>query len=92
MKFVIYLQQKYKIDATQKPRAMIRLGVECEKLKKLMSANSTEIPMNIECFMEDKDVVGRIKRQVKMVMTKTCSSLLVAINKYCVFGVAFSQF
>lgn len=28
-----------------------------------MSANSQEIPLNIECFMEDKDVSGRMKRE-----------------------------
>ena len=27
-----------------------------------MSANSTEIPLNIECLMDDKDVSGRMKR------------------------------
>lgn len=37
---------------------------ECEKkLKKLMSSNTTEIPLNIECFMEDTDVSGRMKRE-----------------------------
>ena len=36
---------------------------ECEKLKKLMSANSTPIPLNIECFMDDKDVRGKMKRE-----------------------------
>ena len=35
---------------------------ECEKLKKLMSANNTVIPLNIECFMDDKDVTGRLQR------------------------------
>ncbi|XP_078684092.1 heat shock 70 kDa protein 4-like isoform X4 [Branchiostoma floridae x Branchiostoma belcheri] len=55
-------KKKYKVDAKTKPRAMLRLLTECEKLKKLMSANATEIPMNIECFMDDKDVTGRMKR------------------------------
>lgn len=27
-----------------------------------MSANSTTLPLNIECFMEDKDVHGEMKR------------------------------
>ena len=27
-----------------------------------MSANSTPIPLNIECFMDDKDVRGKMKR------------------------------
>ena len=44
------------------PRAIVRLYNEVEKLKKQMSANSTELPINIECFMEDKDVSGKMKR------------------------------
>uniref|UniRef100_A0AAU0MTJ4 Heat shock protein family A member 4 n=1 Tax=Urechis unicinctus TaxID=6432 RepID=A0AAU0MTJ4_UREUN len=55
-------KKRYKVDAMSKPRAYVRLLLECEKLKKLMSANSTEIPLNIECFMDDKDVSGRMKR------------------------------
>ena len=58
----VLVQDKYKVDASSKPRPRIRLSQESEKLKKLMSANTTEIPMNIECFMEDKDVSGRMKR------------------------------
>ncbi|KAL3266028.1 hypothetical protein HHI36_010215 [Cryptolaemus montrouzieri] len=55
-------QTKYKIDARSNPRAFLRLLAEVEKLKKQMSANSTSLPLNIECFMNDKDVRGDIKR------------------------------
>ncbi|XP_045478731.1 heat shock 70 kDa protein 4 isoform X2 [Harmonia axyridis] len=55
-------QTKYKIDAKSNPRAFLRLLTEVEKLKKQMSANSTTLPLNIECFMNDKDVHGTIKR------------------------------
>lgn len=54
--------KKYKIDASQNPRAYIRLLAEAEKLKKQMSVNSTTLPLNIECFMNDKDVHGEMKR------------------------------
>lgn len=40
----------------------MRLLAEAEKLKKQMSANSTTLPLNIECFMNDKDVSGEMKR------------------------------
>lgn len=43
-------------------RAFVRLLAEAEKLKKQMSANSTTLPLNIECFMDDKDVSGDMKR------------------------------
>lgn len=55
-------KQKYKIDAKTNLRAWFRLLDECEKVKKQMSANSNNIPLNIECFMNDKDVHGMIKR------------------------------
>nr|AXU24961.1 heat shock protein 70-7 [Cyrtorhinus lividipennis] len=55
-------ETRYKINARTNPRAYLRLRTEVEKLKKQMSANSTKLPMNIECFMDDKDVHGDMKR------------------------------
>lgn len=43
-------------------RAFLRLLQEVEKLKKQMSANSTRLPLNIECFMEERDVSGEMQR------------------------------
>ncbi|XP_066524230.1 heat shock 70 kDa protein 4b [Hoplias malabaricus] len=54
--------KKYKLDVKSKPRALVRLFQECEKLKKLMSANSSDLPLNIECFMDDIDVSGKLNR------------------------------
>ncbi|KAL3318858.1 Heat shock 70 kDa protein 4L, partial [Cichlidogyrus casuarinus] len=54
------IKANYKLDVTSNKKASIRLLQECEKLKKLMSANSTQIPLNIECFMEDKDISLRM--------------------------------
>lgn len=54
--------KKYKLDVKTKPRALVRLYQECEKLKKLMSANSSDLPLNIECFMNDIDVTGKMNR------------------------------
>lgn len=53
---------KYKVNADNNPRAFLRLTTEVEKLKKQMSANSTRLPLNIECFMDDKDVHGDMNR------------------------------
>lgn len=53
---------RYRIDPRSNPRAFLRLTAEVEKLKKQMSANSTTLPLNIECFMDDKDVHGNMKR------------------------------
>ncbi|KAH9513967.1 Heat shock 105kDa 110kDa protein 1 [Bulinus truncatus] len=55
-------KKHYKVDPKSKAKAYIRLTQECEKLKKLMSANVQPIPLNIECFMEDKDVHSSMDR------------------------------
>jgi len=60
--FATEFQKRYRINARSNPRAYLRLLSSCEKLKKLMSANTQEIPLNIECFMEDKDVTGKMRR------------------------------
>ncbi|XP_069812342.1 heat shock protein 105 kDa-like [Dendropsophus ebraccatus] len=60
--FCAEFKTKYKLDVKSKIRALLRLYQECEKLKKLMSSNSTDLPLNIECFMNDIDVSGRMSR------------------------------
>ena len=40
----------------------MKLLTECVKLKKLMAANTNRLPINIECFMDDKDVSGHMDR------------------------------
>ncbi|KAI6220156.1 hypothetical protein M3Y95_01055100 [Aphelenchoides besseyi] len=55
-------QKKFGVDAKTNPRAWLRLLDESEKLKKQMSANTTQIPLAIECFMNDVDVNGRMGR------------------------------
>lgn len=44
-------------------RARIRLLAECEKLKKQMSANSNDLPINVECLQEDRDFSGKMCRE-----------------------------
>lgn len=43
-------------------RARYRLIAECEKLKKQMSANSNDLPINIECLYNDRDFSARADR------------------------------
>uniref|UniRef100_A0AAX7TH22 Heat shock protein 4a n=1 Tax=Astatotilapia calliptera TaxID=8154 RepID=A0AAX7TH22_ASTCA len=64
---------KYKLDVRSKPRALVRLYQECEKLKKLMSANSSDLPLNIECFMNDIDVS-------MCMLAEMCSGLLAKVE------------
>ncbi|KAK7926314.1 hypothetical protein WMY93_008624 [Mugilogobius chulae] len=70
-------RQKYKLDVKSKPRALGRLYQECEKLKKLMSANSSDLPLNIECFMNDIDVSGKLNRGQ---FEEMCAALLAKVE------------
>lgn len=61
--FVQEFKERYNLEVSSNRRALIRLITECEKLKKQMSANPHELPLNIECFMNDRDVAGKMKRE-----------------------------
>ncbi|XP_035480913.1 heat shock 70 kDa protein 4a isoform X2 [Scophthalmus maximus] len=69
--------KKYKLDVKTRPRALVRLYQECEKLKKLMSANSSDLPLNIECFMNDIDVTGKLNRGQ---FEEMCAGLLAKVE------------
>ncbi|XP_022376340.1 heat shock protein 105 kDa isoform X3 [Enhydra lutris kenyoni] len=75
--FCAEFKTKYKLDAKSKIRALLRLYQECEKLKKLMSSNSTDLPLNIECFMNDRDVSGKMNRAQ---FEELCADLLQKIE------------
>ncbi|XP_068187462.1 heat shock 70 kDa protein 4a [Antennarius striatus] len=70
-------KKKYKLDVRSKPRALVRLYQECEKLKKLMSANSSDLPLNIECFMNDIDVSAKLNRGQ---FEEMCAGLLAKVE------------
>ncbi|XP_057313213.1 heat shock protein 105 kDa-like [Hydractinia symbiolongicarpus] len=55
--------QKYKIDPKSNAKAWLRLSVPVEKMKKQLSANSTDLPLNIECYMNDIDVTHKVNRE-----------------------------
>eukprot|EP01134_Creolimax_fragrantissima_P006111 CFRG6111T1 len=54
---------KSKIDLDERPRGKARLMTECEKLKKLMSANQQAIPINVECVTDDADFHSKMARE-----------------------------
>ncbi|XP_026875417.2 heat shock 70 kDa protein 4L [Electrophorus electricus] len=70
-------KSRYRLNVKENPRALLRLYQECEKLKKLMSANSSELPLNIECFMNDIDVSGKMNRGQ---FEEMCAPLLMRVE------------
>jgi heat shock protein 4 len=59
--FAEEFKQKYKIDVLANPKATFRLQAACEKLKKVLSANS-DAPLNVESIMSDVDAAGKLSR------------------------------
>ncbi|KAH9516559.1 heat shock protein 105 kDa [Dermatophagoides farinae] len=55
-----YFIEKHSLKLSERSR--YRLIVECEKLKKNLSANPNELPINIECLYDEKDFNSRIDR------------------------------
>ncbi|EIN11850.1 HSP70-domain-containing protein, partial [Punctularia strigosozonata HHB-11173 SS5] len=53
---------KHKIDVMSNPKATFRLQASCEKLKKILSANS-EAPLNVESIMNDIDATSKLTRE-----------------------------
>uniref|UniRef100_T1PDV7 Hsp70 protein n=1 Tax=Musca domestica TaxID=7370 RepID=T1PDV7_MUSDO len=76
--FAKEFQDRYKINAKTNARCWLRLITEVEKLKKQMSANSTKLPLNIECFMEDVDVSSSMQRSE---MEELCAPLFQRVEK-----------
>jgi heat shock protein 4 len=60
--FAKEFKEKFKIDINENPKARVRVQAACEKLKKILSANSNG-PISIESLMNDVDVRGVIKRE-----------------------------
>ncbi|KAH0828092.1 heat shock protein 70 family [Lanmaoa asiatica] len=59
--FATEFKTKYKIDVLSSPKATFRLGVGCERLKKILSAN-TEAPLSVESIMNDVDASSKLSR------------------------------
>lgn len=60
--FTQEFRQKYNIDIKSNRRALVRVEVACEKLKKVLNT-VPEAPLNIDSLMNDIDVKGMLKRQ-----------------------------
>lgn len=60
--FAEIFKKKYKIDVTTNPKAAARVMAQSERLKKILSANSSA-PFNIESVMNDVDVSSSMTRE-----------------------------
>ncbi|RDB16763.1 Heat shock protein hsp88 [Hypsizygus marmoreus] len=60
--FAKEFKTKYNIDVLSNPKAVFRLTAGCEKLKKVLSANS-EAPLNVESIVVDVDAASHLNRE-----------------------------
>lgn len=67
--FAADIKTRYKLDAKTDPKAMMKLYKECERVKRVLSANIT-VQFHIEYFMNDVDVSGIIERDAFETMAK----------------------
>eukprot|EP00800_Vazella_pourtalesii_P015889 TRINITY_DN43_c0_g1_i9.p1 TRINITY_DN43_c0_g1~~TRINITY_DN43_c0_g1_i9.p1 ORF type:complete len:762 (+),score=122.21 TRINITY_DN43_c0_g1_i9:594-2879(+) len=75
--FADVFNQKYRVNIQENKKSCLKLLAECEKLKRLMSANVTNVPINIECLMGDFDFSCRMDREK---FENLCEDLLVRIE------------
>lgn len=59
--FVPEIKKKYKLDVLTSAKATLRLKTACEKLKKVLGANSSG-NLRVECLMEDTDISFTMER------------------------------
>lgn len=78
--FADQFQKKYKINARSNTRAYLRLLTEVEKIKKQMSANSTKLPLNIDCFIDEIDVQSNMSRTE---MEELCADIFKRVEAVC---------
>ncbi|CDS41517.1 Heat shock 70 kDa protein 4 [Echinococcus multilocularis] len=72
------IEEKYNLKVMSNAKACVRLLKSCERLKKIMSTNSTEIPINVECLMEDTDISLKMKREF---FEEICRPLLLRVKQ-----------
>ena len=53
---------RYKMNVSANKKASLRLLNECERLRKQMSGYAQDLPLNIDCFIDDRDVTAKINR------------------------------
>ena len=75
--FSTQFNEKYKVNILETKKSCLKLLSECEKLKKLLSANITSIPMNIECLLGDIDFTSRMNRTE---FEELCGDLFIRIR------------
>ena len=62
--FSAEFKKRYNIDSLTRPRQTMRLTTECERLKKSMGTITQPVSISLDCFADDRDLTGKIKRQV----------------------------
>ncbi|XP_012590288.1 PREDICTED: heat shock 70 kDa protein 4L [Condylura cristata] len=75
--FCAEFRARHKVGAEENPRALLRLRQECERLKKLMSANAADLPLSVECFLQDLDLAGTMNRAQ---FEQLCAPLLARVE------------
>jgi heat shock protein 4 len=74
--FAKEFKDKFRVDVKTNMKALMRLEIACEKLKKILSANS-QAPISVESLMDDVDCKGMMSREQ---FEKLCAPLFERIK------------
>jgi len=78
---VTEIEKKHKVNVKNNPKAMNKLRVAVEKIKKQMSANASKLPFQIENLVEDIDVSLSLDRSIfEDLITKDVEELKRTLN------------
>merc|ERR1711874_114247 len=62
--FIEEIEEKYRCEIRNNKKALNKLRIGVEKIKKQMSANSSKLPLQIDSLMEDLDINIGIERNI----------------------------
>ncbi|KAI9335190.1 heat shock protein 70 family [Zopfochytrium polystomum] len=75
--YITEFDAKYKMKIRSNPKAVFRLRQACEKVKKILSANSVTM-LNVESLLDDKDVSAQVQKSEYSEWVKPLFDRLVA--------------
>eukprot|EP01095_Lingulamoeba_sp_RSL-Kostka_P002731 TRINITY_DN1364_c0_g1_i1.p1 TRINITY_DN1364_c0_g1~~TRINITY_DN1364_c0_g1_i1.p1 ORF type:complete len:837 (+),score=325.26 TRINITY_DN1364_c0_g1_i1:52-2562(+) len=79
--FAKRIQEKYKLNVYENKKAKLRLMIQCERVKKILTANP-ESNLSVECIMNDIDVYDKIDRETfKEISADLITSISNGINQ-----------
>jgi heat shock protein 4 len=83
--FAKVFEERYRITVGEHKKAIARLRQQCEKVKRVLSAN-TQAHLNLDCFVNDIDVEAMIQRSDFEALVRPLAERVARVVKHVVAG------